>query len=190
MKNNYIKSVLPNIITLLRIFLSVCLIFLNINDNIFIISYICAGITDVLDGYLARKWKVSSKEGATLDSIADFIFILIVFIKLFGIVKLSRWLIIWIGIIIITKLSALIVGAIRYKKIAFLHTYANKATGLFLFIFPVFISLEITGIVYVVACVLASVSALEEGFINLFAKELNKDVTTIFNMVSNQKQSL
>ncbi len=33
--------------------------------------YVVAALTDVLDGYLARKWQVTSKFGALLDPIAD-----------------------------------------------------------------------------------------------------------------------
>lgn len=37
-----------------------------------LVLYLLAGITDVLDGWLARRWKAASKQGAVLDSIADY----------------------------------------------------------------------------------------------------------------------
>ena len=44
--------------------------------------YLIAGLTDMLDGILARRWGVESKFGARLDSLADFVFVLAVGYKL------------------------------------------------------------------------------------------------------------
>jgi phosphatidylglycerophosphate synthase len=42
--------------------------------TLFLTLFLIAGLTDAIDGYLARKWKVQSKLGARLDSIADYAF--------------------------------------------------------------------------------------------------------------------
>ena len=84
MKNTFSSNYLnlnniPNIITLIRIILIVPIIyFLEIkNSNIVWYLLIFAGITDYLDGYIARKFNISSKIGAALDPLADKIIIII-----------------------------------------------------------------------------------------------------------------
>ena len=52
--------------------------------NIAFVLYIIAGITDVLDGYLARKWKITSAFGRILDPVMDKILVVGGFIMLAG----------------------------------------------------------------------------------------------------------
>ena len=73
------------------------------------VLFILAGITDYLDGYLARKYNAVSQLGEILDPIADKILILFV---LFGLsISLSSYLIGFVGAMIITR--ELWVGALR-----------------------------------------------------------------------------
>ena len=41
----------------------------------FWVLYLIAGLTDMLDGFLARRWGVESKFGARLDSLADLVLV-------------------------------------------------------------------------------------------------------------------
>ena len=67
------KKYIPNILTLLRLFVTPIIIYLGINNHliILIIVAIFIALTDFLDGHLARKWNVTSQIGAKLDMIAD-----------------------------------------------------------------------------------------------------------------------
>ena len=56
-----------------------------------IIAFIAAW-TDFFDGRLARKWNVTSKMGAFLDTIADKIFITFIFIGFTYIDRVSIWI--------------------------------------------------------------------------------------------------
>ena len=55
----------------MRIALSALLLFLHAGTMAYFIVYLLCGATDIVDGYLARKLKVTSKLGAALDSFAD-----------------------------------------------------------------------------------------------------------------------
>ena len=100
----------------------------------FWVLYVIAGTTDMFDGYLARRWGVESKFGARLDSLADFVFVLVVGYKLFPWLKLHATLWMMIGLIALVKIVNA-VSAYRVKhKMVFLHTKANKLTGFLLFI--------------------------------------------------------
>ena len=81
-----------NYVSLLRLFLAVPLFFLFANvpnspNNRFIIVglYFLAYFTDILDGYLARKYNEITETGKIIDPLADKIFVLVSVIMLFSI---------------------------------------------------------------------------------------------------------
>ena len=98
------------------------------------VIYLIAGLTDMLDGFLARRWGVESKFGARLDSLADFVFVLAVGYKLYPWLKLPVVLWIMIGLIALVKASNAFSVYLVKQRIEFLHTKANKLTGFLLFI--------------------------------------------------------
>lgn len=166
-------------LSILRILFSFLLLLLKPLSVPFFILYTLCGISDIGDGYMARQLKVTSKVGALLDSIGDFVFIGIVLITLIPVLEIPEWLFFWILLIALIRMCSLLVGWIRFKTAAFLHTYANKMTGFLLFCFPLFIGtlgIRRTGIV---VCVIATLSAAEELGINLISKELDRDVKTV-----------
>jgi len=58
----------------------------------FYIIYLICGTSDVLDGYIARKYKTSDSYGAALDSIADFVFFGIMLFVFIPIINLPYWI--------------------------------------------------------------------------------------------------
>jgi phosphatidylglycerophosphate synthase len=87
--------------------------------------------TDVLDGWLARKYKGTSKLGATLDSIADDLTIIA---GIIGVIVLkSEFLkqqMLFIGLLLILFILHLCLAFIRYDKISSFHTYMAKLAAL------------------------------------------------------------
>ena len=81
MKKNIqiLKTNIPNILTISRLFLTFPLIiFLEINNtNLVFTLIIIGGITDYFDGYFARKLNLKTKFGAIIDPLTDKIFLLI-----------------------------------------------------------------------------------------------------------------
>jgi len=76
---------IPNALTLFRIIaipLIVAIYFTDIQFKswICVILFSLAGISDALDGYLARKWNQTSKLGAFLDPVADKLLVCIMLI--------------------------------------------------------------------------------------------------------------
>ena len=62
--------------------------------------YVSAGLTDMIDGIVARRTNTVSDFGARLDTIADIVFTAVCLIKLLPILNIPIWLYIWIVIII------------------------------------------------------------------------------------------
>ena len=125
---------LPNIITALRIVGSIGILFCIVAGWQFWTLYAICGISDMIDGWLARKLHVESKTGSVLDSIADLLFLACCAIKLLPILSIPSWLWIWAGIIVIIKIVNLILSLIIFKKFYLPHTIANKLTGFLLFL--------------------------------------------------------
>ena len=167
-------------ITTIRIIGAISLLVIEPLSVFFYAIYFICGISDILDGYIARKTNTISKAGATLDSIADFIFVAVVAIIFIPLISWEFWLIFWIMAIAITRIVSLVIGFVKYHEVAFLHTYANKVTGLALFLFPLFYHVADITIVAIVLCSIASLSAIEELAINLKEKNLDKNIRSAF----------
>lgn len=118
-----------NILTFSRIILAAIIFTLLMTPDGYFLSLILffiAGITDYLDGFLARKYNSVSQTGEILDPIADKI--LIVFV-LFGLaINLSSYLIGFIGSLIITR--EIWVGALRDLNARNNKSDATKVTFL------------------------------------------------------------
>ena len=177
MKAKYI----PNIITITRIIGSIYIIVLKPVSTMFFIIYSLCVISDILDGYIARKTDSCTKLGESLDSFADTIFFIIILVKFLLLERLENYIIYWLIVICGIKILSIIVGFIKYKALAFLHTYANKFTGgAILICFPTMYLLGGVTKTLVLLCILATIASVEELHINLTSKKLNRNVRSIF----------
>ena len=125
---------IPNLLSMSRIVLCLPLLLVDAMTLPFWTLYVIAGLTDMLDGFLARRWGVESKFGARLDSLADFMLVLAVGYKLFPYMKLPTALWMMIGLIALVKMVNAICSYVVRHRIEYLHTKANKLTGFLLFI--------------------------------------------------------
>lgn len=146
----------------------------------FFVIYLICGISDMMDGYLARKAHVTSRLGEVLDSTADTVLLLITFSLLVPILLWERWLVLWISLIAFIRLAALAIGFGRFHTFAWLHTYINKAAGALLFFSPFFITVVSIPVVVSILCFVASISAIEEFVIIVRTKELDRNVAGLF----------
>ena len=114
-----------NFLTLSRIFLGAIIFALLTRPEGYLLAFILffvAGVTDYFDGYLARKYNLTSQIGEILDPIADKI--LIVFV-LFGLsVNLASYFIAFMASLIITR--EIWVGALRDFNARQGHSDATK----------------------------------------------------------------
>ena len=157
---------IPNILSASRIALCLPLLLVDAMTVPFWVLYLIAGVTDILDGFLARQWGVESKFGARLDSLADFVFVLAVGYKLFPYLKLPAALWVMIALIAMVKIVNAISSFVmkhRQGQSPFLHTKANKLTGFLLFIGMMAIGQSyFVPVAWVVACI-ALFAAIQEG---------------------------
>ena len=165
---------MANTITAIRIVCSIALLFFPVFSPAFYTLYIVAGISDIVDGTVARKTGTVSKFGSKLDTVADFVLVLCCRIKLITNLHIPTWLIVWIIVIAVIKAFNLISGYALRKEFIALHTVMNKVTGILLFVLPLtmrVIDLKYSG---AVVGVVATFAAIQEG--HLIRTGLEKNV--------------
>jgi len=153
---------LPNILSSFRIVGAVALLKNNVSGIPFWVFYIVCGISDIADGWLARKLKCVSKTGALLDSMADICFVACCAWKFLPILELPQWLWLWAGVIVVIKVVNQISALVMYRRCCFPHTFMNKATGFLLFIAVPMAVWSIIPIAIVAA--IATFAAIHEGY--------------------------
>ena len=154
---------MANAITIFRMAACIVLLFCPAFSPAFYVLYIMAGLSDILDGFAARKTNTASRFGAKLDTIADYMFVAICLIKLLPVLSIPSWLYGWIGIIALIKVVSIISGFAVQKKFVAVHSVMNKATGALLFLLTLTIPVLPLKYSAIVVCALATVAAIQEG---------------------------
>ncbi|MFN3549043.1 MAG: CDP-alcohol phosphatidyltransferase family protein [Mesorhizobium sp.] len=100
---------IPNIITILRFLLVPAVVYAMMTGEIgwAFAGFIVAGISDGVDGFIARQFNQRTELGAYLDPIADKLLLVSVFVVLGHMGELPLWL-----VIAVVSRDALIVGAV------------------------------------------------------------------------------
>ncbi len=168
---------LPNTLTLFRLLLIpvfVSLFFSRLSNNLIysILVFFTAGITDILDGYIARKYNLTTKLGIVLDPLADKLMIVTVLTCL----VIKKYISLWILVVIFIKELFMILAGIRlYNKNTIIPSNKLGKLTTILFYLAIFILIFDTRLGNLLIYV-AVISALI-AFINyliLYLKEKNK----------------
>ena len=154
---------MANTITFFRMTASVVLLFCPVFSPAFYVFYIVAGVSDMLDGFVARKTNTASRFGARLDTIAGFVFVAACLIKLLPVLRIPAWLYIWIGIIALIKVVNIISGFVVQKRFVAVHSVMNKASGFLLFLLPLTSPAVPLRDSAIVTCAVATFAAIQEG---------------------------
>ena len=158
------KKHIANIITGSRIVFSLSLLLIPLSSAWFYVFYLLGGLSDMIDGTVARRTNSASEFGARLDTLSDFVFMTVALIKFVPHLPIPAWLWIWIGVIAMIKLGNAALGFVRTKKLISFHTVLNKITGLLLFLLPVTISFVDLTYTLPIVCTVATVAAMHEWY--------------------------
>ena len=137
-------SNVPNLLTYFRLVLIPCFLvaFLYGWDRTALLCFAVAGITDLIDGYLARVLNQRTELGAILDPIADKLLMAAAYICL-GVVSIIPW---WFIALMLTKDIMIVSGVayLRWQKIpfAFEAIFWSKVTTMLL------VCIGTTGLIY------------------------------------------
>ena len=124
----------PNILTIIRFFLIFPLVAFALNEQYIVaaIVFTISGLTDILDGFIARKYNLISDFGKLMDPLAD----KLVQISLLIVLTINGILPIWALTIVCVKELAMILGAtFLYEKntVVSSNWYGKAATVIFYF---------------------------------------------------------
>ena len=181
---------IPNIISLYRIIIFPFILWLIIdgNEKLFSIFITISLVSDILDGMIARIFRMQTKMGAKLDSWAD----MGTYILAFTAIYLFKWeevrphALMIIVFAVVTVLSYLVVF-IKFKGLIGMHTYMFKLTGYFQGAFIV--SLFLWGFYvfpYYFCLIWGTIACIEEIIIMLLLKQPRSNVKGLYWVLKNQ----
>ena len=165
------KKHIANIITGSRIVLSLPLLLIPLTSVWFYAFYLLCGLSDMIDGTVARRTNSATQFGARLDTLSDFVFMSVALIKFLPHLHIPIWQWIWIGIIAMIKFGNASLGFVRTKKLISHHTLLNKITGLLLFLLPATISFIDLTYTLPIVCAVATVAAMYEVYFTYSEKK-------------------
>ncbi len=104
---------IPNALTIIRFLLIPGFVYyffspMEYGVRIAIVIFVVAGLTDILDGFIARKYNLITRLGIVLDPLADKLMLLTVLIS----ITLKNQIPFWIIVVVAIKETLLILGAI------------------------------------------------------------------------------
>jgi cardiolipin synthase len=105
---------LPNVITIMRILLVPLTVWLLLSSEFLLafVAFIAAGVSDAVDGFIARRYQLRTELGAYLDPLADKVLLVSIYVTLGQLMKLPVWL-----VILVVSRDVLIVGAVILSRI-------------------------------------------------------------------------
>ena len=109
---NALARQIPNTLTTLRLLLSVPICLLILDESYAAVLWIAlvAGISDGVDGWLARRWDATSRYGAIVDPLSDKAVLSGAYVS-FALVGLLPW---WVAIVVVGRDVFIVCGALAY----------------------------------------------------------------------------
>jgi cardiolipin synthase len=103
---------IPNALTTLRLLLAIPMCLLVLAENYEAVLWLAfgAGLSDGVDGWLARKLQATSRYGAIVDPLADKVMLSGIYPSL-AVVGLLPW---WVALVVIGRDVVIIAGALTY----------------------------------------------------------------------------
>jgi cardiolipin synthase len=105
-------AMLPNTLSILRIILTVPIVIAVLKEQYFLLLFLFtfAGITDALDGWIAKHYSLQSRLGSILDPTADKILLTCTFVSLYWVDLLPLWVL----LIIFARDLIIVAAAVGY----------------------------------------------------------------------------
>ena len=139
--------------------------------------------TDLIDGFLARKYKVTSVLGTRLDSIGDDLTVLVGVIALFVLkgAFIKEHIIVFI-ILLVLFLVQIIFAFTRYRKMTNFHTYLAKTAALLqgIFLIITFFTDQPNLILFYAAVMVTMLELIEEIILVSLLKHWKANVKGIY----------
>ena len=123
-------ATLPNLITLARLCAVPLIVLLLIEDRMGLAFwvFVAAGVSDAVDGAIARRFKLISTIGTYLDPVADKALLISIYVTLGVLGNLPRWLVVVVISRDVAIVGAVILSVVLAKPLEMRPLYVSKAT--------------------------------------------------------------
>lgn len=181
-----------NALTLLRIVLVAAMYPVSWRGDLllFAVLFPLAGLTDAVDGWIARRFRMESEFGSRFDSVADYGYYYSVplwFWWLFPDVVRSWWP--WIAVPVSLFLAGEIVKIARGRGVAALHLYSSKAAGVVLVVYLTWVLWgNPPGAAFHAVWIILTVSAGEELAASLLPVPLRRDAGSLYRILRERRE--
>ena len=183
----FFRKQCANMISVARIIAAISLYFFTTVSYPFVIVYVFCGLTDLLDGKIARKLNTTSTLGALLDTIGDML-------TYFGFAKIlfmqhlvPLWAFLWFIAILTGNVIGGVIAKKRFGEFYLVHSFFGRVVGGLLFLLP--LMLRITQDIAYNNCyclgllgVIGTLSAIEAIYIQLKSTEKHMEITSLKQM--------
>ena len=151
---------------------------------VFLIMFIVIGVTDKLDGTLARYLNQTTALGANLDTIADMVFYPLIALWLYrfesGVV--GEW---WnlVYFLLALYFFKMITGKIKFGYVPAFHTIGAKtfSASLYFFMIAAILDPVLAKSIFPVLCVIGYINQLEETYILLTRDSVDENIRSVFD---------
>ena len=132
----------PNALTILRMIMIPLMVYVfqNFGAAPALIVYAAASLTDVLDGYIARKYNQMTDFGKLMDPLADKLMVVAMLLML----SLKQYIPIWVLVVVVLKELAMVAGAallLSGRKVVVMANKLGKAATAAFFVSIVLVCL-------------------------------------------------
>lgn len=158
------RHCIPNLLTLARMWLCIPLGITEALSPLFFLLYTLIGMSDILDGWLARRWHCATFFGAQLDGAADLIAFGVIGWKIRPFLHFPTWLWGLLVCIVCVRIGNMVCAYLSKNTNIFQHTLLNRLTGLLLFISIYLIENALFQWLAAGIAILALLAALQESF--------------------------
>lgn len=160
MRNKNIFTI-PNILSMFRLLLLPVIVYTYLNQNDYVLSgtlLVISGVTDLLDGYIARTFNMMSDLGKILDPVADKATQAVVLLCL---ITRFRWLVIPFICILIKELFMSCIGMIVIKETGEVHGAVwHGKVATFMLDFMIIVHIVFYNISYSISIILTMISTV------------------------------
>lgn len=175
-----IAARVPNMLSASRMVLALSMLLVEPLSDPFLGLLAAAFLTDVLDGYLARRWHVESRFGSQLDSLADLMMMVVLIVVLLTALEFEDWMIALLASVVAVRALSFAVGVMRFRRLPFVHTLLNKLAAVLIALSPFLIRLIGPDASVAIAGGVAMAAALEYLYISLTSEEYDPDRRSAF----------
>ena len=176
----------PNLVSALRVLIAPLLIALALLqlETWFLVVLVISAITDIVDGQLARRLKMTTPLGAHLDSWGDFM--------IYTTMAICAW-ILWpeitlrelpyYSMILFSFLLPALFGLVKFGKVTGYHTWAVKLAVFVTFVGYISLYGGFASWPFVLASILCVIAGSEEILITLTLREERTDVRSLLSAI-------